>query len=45
MAQRATGDAAGLLAGLEEQRGNLSAAIDALQQVVAIDPLHEPPRR
>jgi DNA-binding SARP family transcriptional activator len=28
-------------AGAQEQSGNLSAAIEALQQVVAIDPLHE----
>jgi DNA-binding SARP family transcriptional activator len=29
------------LAGVQEQSGNLSAAIDALQQVAAIDPVHE----
>src|SRR5205085_11932049 len=29
------------LAGVQEQSGNLSAAIDALQQAVAIDPVHE----
>jgi DNA-binding SARP family transcriptional activator len=29
------------LAGVQEQDGNLSAAIDALQQAVAIDPVHE----
>ena len=29
------------LAGVQEQSGNLSAAIEAVQQAVAIDPLHE----
>jgi DNA-binding SARP family transcriptional activator len=29
------------LAGVQEQAGDLSAAIDALQQAVAIDPVHE----
>src|SRR5207237_805851 len=29
------------LAGVQEQSGNLSAAIDASQQAVALDPVHE----
>jgi DNA-binding SARP family transcriptional activator len=29
------------LAGVQEQSGNVSAAIDALQQAVAVDPVHE----